>query len=201
MTEGKSQYIPGFQPFPSSGRAETWLRHLQRGQEGLKCSWKPSTFFAVVHLNSICHVGFLAQLMMVMKAGGLRTECGSLAVLLHHHHNPCGLGDKEELLWRVWLQWDFCSSVLSGCLGAQVEKDNSLWQREGFTASPGKSRATHGHRDQMSLVGFGKSLSKEMLYWVVPTEIRLCLQIACRKTGGCSALPSDEQNPSEKSEV
>lgn len=36
MREGKSRHVPGFQPFPSSGRAE---RDLQRGQEGLKCSW------------------------------------------------------------------------------------------------------------------------------------------------------------------
>lgn len=61
---------------------------------------EPSAVFAVVPLNSTCRVGFPAHLMIVMKAGRLRTECGSLAVL-HHHHKLCGPGDKEELLWKV----------------------------------------------------------------------------------------------------
>lgn len=36
---------------------------------------------------------------------------------------------------------------------------------------------------------------------MMPTETRMSLQITCRKTRGCSAPTSDEQNPSKKSEV
>lgn len=65
---------------------------------------------------------------------------GSLAVL-HRHHTLCGQGIKDELLWRVWLQSGSCSSVLSRCLDAWVEKEVSLWQKEGFTAGfPDKSQ-------------------------------------------------------------
>lgn len=80
--------------------------------------------------------------------------------------------------------------------GAQVEKNQQCvtkgrlhiwdpWQIQGHAWSQGSG----------SRVGFGKSLSKEMFYWLMPTEIRLCLQIACRKTEGCSAPTSDGQNP------
>ena len=53
-----------------------------------------SGFFAIVYLNHTYCMGLSAQLMMVTKAGGLRTKCVSLAVL-HHHHKLCGQGVKD----------------------------------------------------------------------------------------------------------
>lgn len=139
MTEGKTPFR--LQCFPTSDRAETWLIDLQRGQEGLKCFWKASVFFAIVYLNSTYHMGLSAQPTIVMKAGGLRIKHGSLD-LLYCHHKLCGQEIKDRLLWRVWLQSGSCSSVLSGCLDTQVEKGVvSLWKKESFTArSPDKSQ-------------------------------------------------------------
>lgn len=98
MTGGKTPFR--LQCFPTSDRAETWLIDLQRGQEGLKCFWKASVFFAIVYLNSAYHMGLSAQPTIVMKAGGLRIKHGSLD-LLYCHHELCGQDIKDRLLWRV----------------------------------------------------------------------------------------------------
>lgn len=44
-----------------------------------------------------------------------------------------------------------------------------------------KASATYGHRAQMNTAGLrlGESTSKKKSYWGMPTESRLCLQIAC----------------------
>lgn len=41
-----------------------------------------------------------AQLVTVMKAGGLGTEHGSV-IVLQSHHKLYGQGIKDELVWRV----------------------------------------------------------------------------------------------------
>lgn len=120
MTKGKTLLLPGLQCFPFSDRDETWLIDMQREQEELKCFWKPSGSFAIVYLNSSCCVGLSAQLMMVTKAGGLRTKHGSLAVL-HHHHYLRGKALKKNFSGGYDYKWFLqqCALRPLGCLSGK----------------------------------------------------------------------------------
>lgn len=141
--------------FSFSDRAETRLIDLQRVQEGLKCFWKPSGFFAIVYLNSTCHVGLSAQLMMVTKAGGLRVDVGawlcftiitsSLAKVLKMR---CSRGCDYRVVPAA-----VCSQA---AWMPEWKKKSACDKRKASQLGPlTKASATYGHRAQRSTAGPG----------------------------------------------